>query len=171
MNPQNVDSLTQEQIAQELGVSTETIRRLKKLQTLSPDLQQLIENGSVKLVKHLDEGQRGVGNVNPMKMAKCIKELERIYGIYNGNHKIKELNNSTPKNQTDLANQFDIDRTQYLNYKKLNELIPELQELVENNQLKATTAYKIWAKMPQEEQEKNLNNTYYILGLLRFFTL
>lgn len=28
--------------------------------------------------------QRGVGNVNPMKMAICIMELERIYGIKNG---------------------------------------------------------------------------------------
>lgn len=28
--------------------------------------------------------QRGVGNVNPMKMAKCIKELERIYGVKQG---------------------------------------------------------------------------------------
>lgn len=36
-------SLTQEQIANELGVDVRTIQRLKKLQTLSPDLQQLIE--------------------------------------------------------------------------------------------------------------------------------
>lgn len=28
--------------------------------------------------------QRGVGNVNPMKMAKCIMELERIKGIRQG---------------------------------------------------------------------------------------
>ena len=28
--------------------------------------------------------QRGVGNVNPMKMAKCITELERIYRIRQG---------------------------------------------------------------------------------------
>lgn len=28
--------------------------------------------------------QRGIGNCNPMKMAKCIMELERIYGIRQG---------------------------------------------------------------------------------------
>lgn len=28
--------------------------------------------------------QRGVGNVNPVKMARCIIELERIYGIRQG---------------------------------------------------------------------------------------
>ncbi|WP_315114508.1 hypothetical protein [uncultured Clostridium sp.] len=36
---------TQEDIAKELGVDARTIRRLKKLQQLSPELQQLIENG------------------------------------------------------------------------------------------------------------------------------
>lgn len=41
-------SLTQEQIAKELGVDVRTIQRLKKLQTLSSDLQQLIEDGSIK---------------------------------------------------------------------------------------------------------------------------
>lgn len=166
-------SLTQEQIANELGVDVRTIQRLKKLQTLSPDLQQLIENGSVKLVKHLDEGQRGVGNVNPMKMAKCIKELERIYEIRQGSNNEKGVNQYTgdgnnfadQKSQQDLAKQIGIDQRQLQNYKKLNELIPELQSLVENNQLKATTAYKIWAKMPKEEQEKTLiilkYNRYY----------
>ena len=53
LDPQFV-GLTQEQIAKELGVSTETIRRLKKLQTLSPDLQQLIEDGSVKYTTALN---------------------------------------------------------------------------------------------------------------------
>ncbi|MGY0372503.1 hypothetical protein [Clostridium sp. JNZ J1-5] len=64
------------------------------------------------------------------------------------------LNNSTSKTQSDIANQLDIDRTQYLNYKKLNDLIPELQSLVETGALKSTTAYKIWAKMPQVKQGK-----------------
>ena len=46
-NGQNV-RLTQEDIAKELGVDVRTIRRLKQLQNLSPELQQLIEDGSVK---------------------------------------------------------------------------------------------------------------------------
>lgn len=32
-------------------------------------------------------------------MCRCINELERIYGVYNGNHKIKDSNNFNPKNQ------------------------------------------------------------------------
>lgn len=111
--------------------------------------------------------QRGVGNVNPMKMARCIMELERIYGIrkggsgYYGNQfEKKELpNNSvTPKTQQNLAKQLGLSEDTLQNYKKLNELIPELQSLVETGDLKSTTAYKIWAKLPQDEQEKFLND-------------
>ncbi|WP_242943610.1 hypothetical protein [Clostridium tepidum] len=90
--------------------------------------------------------QRGVGNVNPMKMAKCIKELERIYGIRQGssnkkgiNQHIGDLNNSNDKiTQKQLSEQLGIDQSQLINYKKLNELIPELQTLVEVGDLKST---------------------------------
>ncbi|WP_315114511.1 hypothetical protein [uncultured Clostridium sp.] len=100
--------------------------------------------------------QRGIGNVNPMKMAKCIKELERIYGIKHGNNQ-RTLNNSNSLTQKQLAEQIGVDQSQLINYKKLNDLIPELQSLVENGTLKATTAYKIWAKMPPEEQEDKMS--------------
>ncbi|CAG7839925.1 hypothetical protein CLOHAE12215_01341 [Clostridium haemolyticum] len=111
--------------------------------------------------------QRGVGNVNPMKMARCIRELERIYGVRQGsasdgsNQYIKRADRNNfveQKSQDDLAKQIGIDQRQLQNYKKLNELIPELQSLVETGALKSTTAYKIWAKMPQDEQEKFFND-------------
>lgn len=50
---QNV-AISQEQIAGELGVDVRTIQRLKKLQTLSPELQQLIEDGTVKYTTALN---------------------------------------------------------------------------------------------------------------------
>lgn len=59
---------------------------------------------------------------------------------------ISQLN----KTQSDLAKQVGLDERQLRNYKKLNELIPELQTLVETGALKSTIAYKIWAKMPQD---------------------
>lgn len=102
--------------------------------------------------------QRGVGNVNPMKMARCILELERIYGIKKGNNQNSIRNNLVSKTQSDLAQQIGVTERQLQNYKKLNDLIPELQSLVESDTLKATTAYKIWAKMPQKEQEKFFND-------------
>jgi len=105
--------------------------------------------------------QRGVGNVNPMKMAKCIMELERIYGIRQGSangkgdNRIGEQDNlADQKTQGELADQVGISKQQLQDYKKLTTLIPELQQMVENGSMKATVGYKIWAKMPQEEQEK-----------------
>lgn len=120
---------------------------------------QLINNFKIGLT----ELQRGVGNVNPMKMARCIMELERIYGIRQGsasdgsNQYIKRADGHNvveQKSQQDLANQLGLDQRQLQRYKKLNELIPELQSLVETGDLKSTTAYKIWAKLPQDEQTK-----------------
>lgn len=70
--------------------------------------------------------QRGVGNVNPMKMAKCIYELERIYGIKQGRGGNTNPNNSDSKTQSQLAEQIGVDQDTLLNYKKLNKLIPEL---------------------------------------------
>ncbi|SHK41713.1 hypothetical protein [Desulforamulus aeronauticus] len=94
-----------------------------------------------------------------MKMAKCIVELERIYGIKHGGkdfygnqfNKKESSNNFKTPNQEELAEQIGLTPQQLHNYKKLTTLIPELQDLVESNKLKATTAYKIYAILSQEE--------------------
>jgi len=100
--------------------------------------------------------QRGVGNVNAQKMCKCIMELERIYGITHGGDRANG-DNLNLKTQSDLAETIGITQRQLSDYKKLNDLIPELQSLIESGSMKATVGYKIWAKMPQEEQEKFFN--------------
>lgn len=84
--------------------------------------------------------------LNPIKLGWCIKELERIYGIRDGSAgKVSlESNNFTPKDkpQTEiqLANQLGITRQTLQNYKKLTELVPELQDWVETGILSPTTA-------------------------------
>lgn len=98
--------------------------------------------------------QRGVGNVNPMKMAKCIMELERIKGISHGGDRKSNQDYLDLITQKDLAEELKISQQQLGDYKKLTTLIPELQQMVENGSMKATVGYKIWAKMPQDEQEK-----------------
>lgn len=102
--------------------------------------------------------QRGVGNVNPMKMARCIMELERIKGIQNGGDRKSDKDNLNLITQKGLAEELRISQQQLQDYKKLTKLIPELQQMVENGSIKATVGYKIWAKMPQEEQEKFFND-------------
>ena len=101
--------------------------------------------------------QRGVGNINPLKMAKCIKELERIKGIRNGsaggangnNQYIKkevDRQNVARANQNDLSEDLGLTTRQIQRYKSLLNLIPELQDLVETGELKASIGYTVLSK-------------------------
>ena len=79
--------------------------------------------------------QRGIGNPNPIKLGRCIKELERIYGIREGAAGISHTNyfngNSDPKTEKELADKLGVTQQTIQNYKKLTELVPELQDWVE----------------------------------------
>lgn len=117
-----------------------------------------------KIIKDLLETnlrQRGIGNTNALKMARCIQELERIYGIRNGgdrgNQYIKkeaDCNNFSLATQTQLAEDLNMSMRQLQNYKKLLTLIPELQDLIENSNLSPTIGYKVLSKLDKHEQEK-----------------
>ena len=104
--------------------------------------------------------QRGVGNVNPIKMAKCIMELERIKGIKkggNGNNqyeKVETLQNANSPSQKDLASELNITQNQLQRYKALTKLIPELQDLIEEGEIKPSMGYAVLSKLSKEEQEK-----------------
>lgn len=63
------------------------VRAAKELNmsTIMVDIRKY-ENDD-KVLKDLIETnirQRGIGNPNPVKLGRCIKELERIYGIQHG---------------------------------------------------------------------------------------
>ena len=78
------------------------------------------------------------------KLGRCIKELERIYGIEHGNNQFDR----TPKvsdslNQEQLAEMSGISVDTLNNYKKLTKLIPELEDLVDTGILAPTTALAI----------------------------
>lgn len=95
--------------------------------------------------------QRGIGNTNPIKLGRCIKELERIYGVRNGSaggtgaNQYSELqpNNSAQATQSDLAEMVGLSVDTIQNYKKLTELIPEITELVDTGIVTPTTALSI----------------------------
>ncbi len=108
-----------------------------------------------KVLKDLIETnimQRGIGNTNPIKLAKCIGELERILGIRNGGDRKSESHNDTLKKQTDLAEELKISKSQLARYKRLLDLVPELQSAVEEGRISATNASAILAKLPEDEQ-------------------
>ncbi|URZ06795.1 hypothetical protein [Clostridium felsineum] len=88
---QNV-ALTQEDIARELGVDVRTIQRLKKLQTLSPELQQLIEDGTVKYTTALNVW----GKLSYTEQLQLIEEL--------GQEKIKQMTQKKTQQYIDEKN-------------------------------------------------------------------
>ena len=116
-----------------------------------------------KVLKDLIETnimQRGLGNTNPVKLARCIAELERILGIRSGsanekgNNRIGDLHNANDKaTQSDLAEKLKISQSQLSRYKKLLDLVPELQTAVEDGKISATNASAILAKLPESEQK------------------
>ena len=89
-----------------------------------------------KVLKDLIETnirQRGIGNPNPVKLGRCIKELERIYDIHQGNgsnqyEQNPKLSDKANMAQSDIAEMIGISVETLNNYKKLTELIPELED-------------------------------------------
>ena len=99
--------------------------------------------------------QRGIGNVNAVKMGRCLKELERIEEIrHGGDRKSKAHNALLIKTQNDLADEIGISIDQYKRYKSLASLVPELQDAVQTGQITATTAYGLVKKLSPDEQKQ-----------------
>lgn len=141
------------------------VRGLKEL-----DIKQV--NAEIKIYESDDEiladlietniRQRGIGNPNPMKLGRCIKELERIYdikrggsGFYGNQYKKNEESCNyykTPKTEEDIAKEIGISISSLQNYKKLSKMIPELEELVDTGIVTGTTALAMINQLSNKEQ-------------------
>ncbi len=105
--------------------------------------------------------QRGTGNPNPIKMGRCIQELERLYGIYHGNHmsntkKKSKISADTPANQTELANRMGVSVDTLQNYKKLAKM-PEIEDAIKHGIITPSFALKYLSKLSKDEREKIIN--------------
>lgn len=100
--------------------------------------------------------QRGIGNPNPVKLGRCIKELERIYGFKEGRPEKLSNNftdNSDPHTETELAERMGLTRQSLQNYKKLAELIPEVEDFLDTGMISATTALAIVKQLCIDDQK------------------
>lgn len=142
------------------------VRACKELNIPTILVEVKIYDSEDKILKDLLETnirQRGIGNPNPIKLGRCIKELERLYNIKHGatsfqGNQYSEVNpkiSDTPKmTQSDLATLLGISVDTLQNYKKLTELIPELEDLVDTGIVAPSTATAIVKYMSPEEQEQ-----------------
>lgn len=92
-------SFTQKNLSDEIGIDVRTMQNYKKLTELIPELEDLVETNI---------RQRGIGNPNPVKLGRCIKELERIYGIEHGGDRKTSSPKVSDLNQSDIAEMIGI---------------------------------------------------------------
>ena len=106
--------------------------------------------------------QRGSIDGSTRKNGMIAKELERIYGVHQGNgsnqYEQKPNNSVIAKTQKDIADEMGISVDTLQNYKKLTEMIPELEDLVDTGIVSNTTAIAIVRQLSQDEQEQLIAN-------------
>lgn len=90
-----------------------------------------------------------IGNPNPVKLGRCIKELERIYNTHQGNgsnqhEQNPKLSDNAITTQSDIADMIGISVDTLNNYKKLTELIPELEDIVDTGIVMPTNIYNFY---------------------------
>lgn len=95
---------------------------------------------------------------DPIKQAKVYKEYEKICGITMGRPSKEVVNNSRLITQEDIAKELGVDASTIRNIKRLSTLSPDLQDLISDGKITATTGYKILARLTQEEQEELVKN-------------
>lgn len=99
--------------------------------------------------------QRGDISSSSLKMGRIILELERIYGVSHGGDRKSNSDNTSLISQEELAKQYNMSIDKYRNSEKLLELIPELQDMIQEKTLSVTVASRVLARLsPAEHQSK-----------------
>ena len=115
-----------------------------------------------KIIKDLLETnirQRGDIGGSSIKLGRRIKELERIYGIKQGNNQHNEDSNNVGKlTQEDLLKRLGLNKETYRQAKSLTNLSPEIQQLIEQGNISPSTAARLIAKLSPKEQEALITN-------------
>ena len=96
--------------------------------------------------------RRGDVGGSAKKMGMRIKELERLYGIHNGNQLSNNFKAEITQDQ--LANSMGMTVQTLHNYKLLSEMIPELSDLVDTGIVTKTTALAMMRNLSEKEQEE-----------------
>ena len=98
--------------------------------------------------------QRGDVGGSAKKVGLRIKELERIYGVKQGNNQHSSLPNNSVSSQSDIATQMGISVDTLQNYKLLADMIPELSDLVDTGIVTKTTALAVMRNLSEQEQKE-----------------
>ena len=132
-------------------------------------LRALIETNTV---------QRGtIVNQSKRRQSAIIRELERLYKIkqgIGGNTTKKQAPNGAwdsdePRTQNELAEKLGVSRRQYQRLKSLSNLLPELYDVLEENEIPQNYLYQIALNFPEHEQSALLQNMLRLPGYKKHY--
>ena len=98
--------------------------------------------------------QRGIGNINSVKMMRCERELERIYGVQHGGDHRSNGTGFPLKTQEQLASESNMSTRQWRNIKNIEKLVPEIQDMLEDGRITEKAVRGLYNKLSQEEQRE-----------------
>jgi ParB-like chromosome segregation protein Spo0J len=88
---------------------------------------------------------------DPVKQGRVYKEYETLRGVQHGGAR---PDNRVLVTQADIAKELGISVSHLQEIKRLQTLSPDLQDLISEGKITATTGYKVLAKLSPEEQEE-----------------
>lgn len=91
---------------------------------------------------------------DPVKQGRWIAEYERLRGVRHGGSR---QNNSVLITQDDIAAELGVDKTTLQNLKRLSTLLPEIQDIISDGRISATTGFKLVARLSEDEQHELLS--------------
>lgn len=112
-----------------------------------------LENEDEKLVQLIAANFGRMKN-DPVKQGRWIAEYERLRGVRHGGSR---QNNSVLITQDDIAAELGVDKTTLQNLKRLSTLLPEIQEIISDGRISATTGFKLVARLSEDEQHELLS--------------
>lgn len=109
------------------------------------------EDAVIKDLLETNVRQRGNIDGSALKLGRIIAELERIYGVHHGNNqRTSPMANS--KSQDELFEMLGVSKDTYHRAKNLLDLIPELQDSLEEGNISASAASRLLARLSKDEQ-------------------
>lgn len=135
------NSETRQEIARLANVGTGTLARYDVvMKSEDEDTKKQMLKNQISPDKAYKEVRPPIANVNnthikseeKLKTKTCIK-----CGLKNGE---KQCDNRTALSLDQIAEQLGIDQRSYANYKKLTTLIPEIQDLIQNDTISPSVA-------------------------------
>ena len=112
------------------------------------------EDDIIKDLLETNIRQRGDIGGSTVKLGRRIKELERIYGIRQGNNQYKKEDsaNGTLLSQEELSKKLGIGIDVFKRAKTIANLPQEIQDLVEQGSITPSTAARVISKLSDSEQ-------------------